>query len=248
MRKRVLIISDKLSRCQEIASVIQDSTIEANYALSKEDAIKLYMKWIYCTIIVDMCLENTDILQLLKMMRQAKPVPILVLTGATLTSEERTSLLRAGATAYLEEPFDIQECVAQTRSLIDLYTTAHPIESRYHTLAFGTELIIDPTYWQVTLNGNQIELTRKEFDLLYCLADRAGQVLTHEQIYSRVWRNDSDINVEGTIKSHISSLRQKLSVGGAKECIENVRGVGYRFTAEIKRSSDEGAKQSELAV
>lgn len=230
MKKKVLLLGDNRIISHSIKFVLQDDATEIQHASSGNEALQSFFKHPYCLIIVDTHLPGTDILQMLKTMRQAKSTPILVLTEK-LSPEERITLLEVGATACLQQPFDIAECVAQARSLMDLYTAANPVESRYHTLAFGTELIIDPTYWQVTLNGKQKELTRKEFDLLYCLASRAGQAVTHEQIYNQVWRSDSDINVEGTIKTHISSLRQKLSVGG-REYIESVRGVGYRFIAD----------------
>lgn len=229
MKKRILVIDNSLSVCQEIKCAIQSESIEVRYILSGTEALQSYLKQVYFLVIMDAHLSEIDVLQMIKMMRQAKPVPILMLTSK-ISAGDRTVLLKAGATACIEKPFNIQECVAQAHALIQLYADANPAESRYHTLAFGTEFIIDPTYWQVTFMGNQIELTRKEFDLLYCLASRAGQVVTHEQIYRQVWKNDSDINLEGTIKSHISSLRQKLSIGG-KEYIENVRSVGYRFIA-----------------
>ena len=172
--------------------------------------------------------------EVLRVMRQTKAVPILVLS-AKVDAVKRTEILQAGANVCLEKPYDLNEVLAQARSLIALCTTSTPLENQRYTIAFGTELVIDPTYWRVTLNGQQIELTHKEFLLLYCLASHREQVLSKEQLYHHVWKDDSEINLEATIKSHIRTLRQKLSPNG-KNYIENVRGVGYRFTIDVKHN------------
>lgn len=108
-------------------------------------------------------------------------------------------------------------------------TDGKPVsEKRCYTLSFGMELTIDPLHRQVVLNGNWLELTRKEFDVLYFLASYPGQVFTREQIYHNVWHNEADYNVDEAVKSSIKVLRKKLAQA-PKEYIQNVRGVGYRF-------------------
>lgn len=197
-------------------------------------ALSIFMKWNFCLVIMDTQLPEYAGCEVLRVMRQTKAVPILVLS-AKVDAVKRTEILQAGANVCLEKPYDLNEVLAQARSLIALCTTSTPLENQRYTIAFGTELVIDPTYWRVTLNGQQIELTHKEFLLLYCLASHREQVLSKEQLYHHVWKDDSEINLEATIKSHIRTLRQKLSPNG-KNYIENVRGVGYRFTIDVKHN------------
>ena len=78
------------------------------------------------------------------------------------------------------------------------------------------------------LKGQQLELTKKEFDLLFCLAKHPGQVLSREQIYDYVWNEDTAFNVDDVVKAHIKAIRKKLSPADTKY-IQTVRGVGYRF-------------------
>ena len=242
MKKKVLVIDDDLSVCRDIKYALQDdNTTDVYYTLSVAEALEVFMKQRFCLVIMDVLLAEADGRELLKIMRQAKTIPILVLSSKA-SSAERTSLLQTGANVYLEKPYDLDECLAQAQSLMQLYTEANPIESRCYTLAFGMELIIDPTYWKVTLMGELLDLTHKEFALLYCLASHKGQVLTREQLYSHVWHSDSEINLEATIKSHIRSLRQKMSPRG-KNYIESVRGVGYRFNAEQVSDDDESEEK-----
>lgn len=235
MKKGVLVIDDDLSTCRELKSALDDEETEVYYALSTGEALCIFAKRNFCLVIIDIQLPEYNGYEILKILRQAKTIPIMVLS-ANVNVSERTAILQAGANVYLEKPYDLKELLAQARSLIDLCTAANPLENHYYTLAFGTDLIIDPTYWRVILNGRQIELTHKEFSLLYCLASHRGQVLSREQLYNCAWNNDSEINIESTIKSHIRTLRKKLYPYG-KKLIENVRGVGYRFVMEEKQDS-----------
>lgn len=231
MKKSVLVIDDDLKVCRDIKYSLQDdNTTDVYYALSTSEALEIFLKRRFCLVIMDIRLAEANGLELLRTMRQAKPIPILVLS-AKANSTERASLLQAGANVYLEKPYDLEECLAQAQSLMELYIKANPVENRYYTLAFGMDLIIDPVRHQATLKGESLNLTRKEFDLLFCLASHAGQVLSREQLYSQVWPNDREFNVDASIKNHIKKLRQKLTPGG-KDYIQNVWGVGYRFSAD----------------
>ena len=234
MKKSVLVIDNDLNICRELKDALQDEETDVYYTPSTNEALGAFMKWRFCLVIMDTHLPEQNGYEVLGIIRQTRAVPILVLSEKAGTAE-RTAMLQAGANVCLKKPYDINEVLAQARSLIDLCTSSNPMKDQGYTLAFGTELIIDPTFWKVTLNGQQIELTHKEFALLYCLASHRGQVLSREQLYQQVWHNDSEINLEATIKSHIKSLRQKLAPCG-KNLIENVRGVGYRFVIDIRHS------------
>lgn len=231
MNKRVLVIDDDLNVCRDIKQVLDNATTDVNYALSTADALKLVRKYQYCLVIMDIHLSETDGTDLLKAIRQALPIPILVLSTKA-SAAERISILQAGANVCMEKPYDSAECLAQAQSLIQLYLTsnANVTESCCYTLWPSIDLKIDPAYRRVVLKGKPLHLTRKEFDLLYCLALYEGKVLSREQLYNLVWHDDCDcyINVEATIKSHLSSIRKKLNTGG-KEYIQTVWGVGYRF-------------------
>lgn len=136
----------------------------------------------------------------------------------------------------MEKPYALEECLAHAQSLIQLYTDIGIISNRRYTLAFGMDLVIDPNFHQATLKGTPLNLTRKEFDLLFYLASHAGQVLSREQLYNAVWNEDTVINVDEQVKAHIKALRKKLAPSG-KELIRNEWGVGYRFSSDDKKQS-----------
>lgn len=147
---------------------------------------------------MDILLSETDGMELLKLIRRIKPIPILVLSSKP-GSEERIAALRAGAHGYMEKPYELDECLAHAQSLMELYAQLHTSEGRCYTLAFGMDLIIDPVRRQVALKGEPLNLTRKEFELLFCLASHAGQVLTREQLYSHVWSNENHFDVDESV-------------------------------------------------
>lgn len=230
MKKKVLIIDEDLSVCKEIKYALQSETTDAYYALSVKQGFEMFTKQHFCLVIMDIILSETDGVELLQTIRKTKPVPILVLSSKADTND-KVSALRAGANAYLHKPYELEECLAHVQSLMELYTDLHTTESRCYTLAFGVDLVIDPVRHQATLRGEPLNLTRKEFELLFTLASHAGQVLSREQLYSLVWKENSGYNVDELIKAHIKTLRKKLTPTGA-EYIRNVWGIGYQFSPE----------------
>lgn len=118
--------------------------------------------------------------RLLRVMRKSKNTPILVLSSQS-EHKHHLETLKAGAHAYMCPPYSLEECLAQAQSLMQMYMESHPNEHKCFTLAFGKDLIIDPEKRKVFLKGKELHFTRKEFDLLFCLASSPGKVFTREQ-------------------------------------------------------------------
>ena len=210
MRKQILLIDDDLPLCRKLREALQDDTTEVRYFIDTAEALDSFMRHRYCLVIMDPALEDMDGRELLRTMRQAKAVPILVLTG-TLSLEDEIELLSLGATVCNSKPIDLRRCTAQAHALIRLYMESEHTEKQYYTLTFGTELVINPLHRQVHLKGRAIQLTRREFDLLYLLASRPGQVFSREQLYSHIWNTDTEFGVDEAVRFQIKSLR-KVSV------------------------------------
>lgn len=230
MKKKVLIIDDDLSVCKEIKYALESDSTTVYYATSSGDGLEQLTKQHFCLVIMDVFLSEANGFSLLKIIRQMKPIPILVLASDP-HHIQKISALKAGASSYLGKPYELEECLAQAQSLMQLFIALNRMDERCYTLVFGLDLVIDPVRHQATFKGESMELTRKEFDLLFCLAFHAGQVLSRAQLFSQVWPNESDYDVDASIKNHIRNLRKKLSPGG-KDYIKNIWGVGYRFSAD----------------
>lgn len=226
----VLIIDSDPNVFCKMKCALQNKMIGVYHAVSANEGIKLLTQHSFCLVIMDIIQPEINGIDLLKLIRQIRSIPVLVLSSKPKAAE-RIAVFKAGAHGYLEKTCDMEECLAQARSLIELYMQLHTIESSCYTLAFGVYLIIDSVKRQAILKGKPMNLTRKEFDLLFYLARHAGQVLSREQIYRAVWKEDSAYNVDECVKAHIKSLRRKLLPSG-REYIQNEWSVGYCFFPE----------------
>lgn len=234
MKKAILIINENTDAALEIKHNLSSSGTEIHCVTSMHEALKTFITTEFCLIILDASISAEDDHRLLRAMRKARTTPILILSSQSC-HVERLKVFEAGAHAYIGEPYSLEECLAQAQALMQLYCDLKPQKEVCYTLAFGKDLVIDPQTRQVLLNGRDLQFTRKEFDLLFCLASNPGQVFSREQLYEQVWDEHSAYNVDEVVKAQIKLLRQKLSDTG-REYIKNVWGVGYRFHNE----SDDG--------
>jgi two-component system OmpR family response regulator len=227
MKKKILIFNDDLAFCKQLKYSLQDACTHVYYANSVQDGMQQFMKYPYALVIMDIVLSGIDGFQLIEAMRRAKNVPILVLSSKS-SIEDKVQALQAGADDYLLRPFEMEECQARAQALMRRYLELGNEDIPCYTLAFGQDLIIEPAFHSAILRGERLDLTRKEFDVLYYLASNVGQVLTKEQIYQHVWREDTSFDVGESVKYHIKRLRCKLS-GQNLVDIQTVWGIGYCF-------------------
>ena len=230
MTKNVLIVNPDLEEALNIKNRVANSITYAVCAHTIDEALAAFRAMEFCLVILDATMSASDDHNLLKAMRNSQTAPILLLSS-NATSEERIHAFNAGAHAYMGKPYTDEECLAQAHALMQLYIDMHPQSKLCYTLAFGNDLVIDPTMRKVHLRGKELKMTRKEFDLLFWLASNPGQVFTRDQLYDRIWSENSSFNVDEIVKAHIKTLRSKLSASD-KEYIQNVWGVGYQFKAE----------------
>lgn len=206
---------------------MQNDSTDVNYVMSVKETLNVLSYSEYCLVI--MCIrsfikQNAEAVHLI---RETNPLPIMAIVPK-LSIQEKIFLFHAGANTCLEQSADINIFVAQANSLIQLYLDAKKIDCQEHPLTFGTELIINPIYRHVIIDGELLVLTRTEFDLLYYMAKHPNQIFSRQQLYSQVWNDDLGINGENTVRSHIGNLYKKLADFG-KNYIQNSRGVGYKF-------------------
>lgn len=222
-----MIINEDEEDSNEIKEYLSNDNTNVLCATTVSQALRYFRNTDFCLVILDVGMSVEDDHKLLSALNNIMSVPIFVLSSQ-MNHEERLDVFKAGAHAYMGKPYTQEECIAQAQSLIRLYIDSNQIKNRCYTLAFGNDLIIDPSTRQIFVKGNEIKITKKEFDLLFRLASNPGKVFTREQLYDAVWNEQSAFNVDSVVKNHISSLKQKLSQTN-QEYIKNVWGVGYRF-------------------
>lgn len=169
-------------------------------------------------VLLDVGLPDIDGFDVCREVRKASDVPVLFLTSRT-EEVDRVVGLELGADDYMAKPFSTRELLARIKAI------ARRSSVRGEPAAPG--LVLDREAFRASVDGRVMDLSRTEFDLLACLAAQPGRVFTREQILDQAWR-DGGCVTDRTVDAHIKSLRRKLAPA---DCIETVRGVGYRFRA-----------------
>ncbi len=176
-------------------------------------------------VILDVMMPFVDGLTVCRRLRERNDRrPVLMLTARHEISD-RVAGLDAGADDYLPKPFDLEELLARIRALLRRVRS-----DESETLHIGN-LMLDPRRHEVTLDGQLIDLTRTEFQILQLLMLNQGIVLERGVMYERIWGYDFD-GSSRSLDVHIGYLRRKLEVTGAARMIETVRGVGFVLRVE----------------
>jgi DNA-binding response OmpR family regulator len=184
-------------------------------------------------ILLDVQLPRKDGWAVLREIRQTSRVPIIMLT-ARGEEADKVLGLELGADDYLVKPFSMRELLARVRAALRRATEY--VETPAHPTKIG-EIELDPASHRVMRNGELLELTRKEYDLLQCLMLNAGKVIARNDLIDKVWHTDW-VGDTRTLDVHIRWLREKIEKNpSAPRYIQTVRGVGYRFA-----TSDEVAQ------
>ncbi len=170
-------------------------------------------------ILLDLGLPDMDGLEVCRQIREISDVPIIALT-ARGESSQRVAGLRTGVDDYIVKPFSLAELAARIDAVL---RRAGHSASRLERLEIGS-VIIDQTAHSVEVDGREVQLTRKEYDLLVLLAGQPGTVLSRAEILEQVWHT-TWLGKSRTVDVHVAVLRQKL---GVPDLIKTVHGVGYQ--------------------
>lgn len=176
-------------------------------------------------ILLDIMLPGEDGITILKRLRMSGDKVPVIMTTAKGTEYDKVIGLDLGADDYLAKPFGMMEMVSRVKAVL---RRSSPAEKN-DVLSLG-EIKMNTTQHLVTVDGNRVDLTFKEYELLRKFIENPGRVFTRDQLLDSVW-GDSYIGETRTVDVHIGTLRTKL--GRCGDYIETVRGVGYRF--EVKK-------------
>ncbi|GAB3129002.1 response regulator transcription factor [Tsukamurella serpentis] len=227
MTTRVLLAEDDEAIASPLARALSREGYEVTVAGTGTVAVERALGSEFALLILDLGLPEIDGLEVCREVRQARPdMAVLMLTARTDEMDFVVGL-DAGADDYVGKPFRMFELMARTRALL----------RRSGTGSGATEVLdaggirLDVTARRVTVDGVDVALANKEFELLRFLMEHAGRLLSREEILADVW-GDSDLRGSKTLDMHISWLRRKVGDDSGPRRIVTVRGVGFRFDAQ----------------
>jgi DNA-binding response OmpR family regulator len=231
MPRKVLVIEDNRDIAHLIALHLSDLGIAVDQAYRGDDGLLKAINDRYDLIILDLMLPGMDGIEICRQLRSKEYyVPILMLTAKS-SELDRVLGLEIGADDYLTKPFSVRELIARVKAIfrrVDAMGEADSDQQKGDIIQVG-ELALDNEKRKVKKQGREVELTAKEFDLLWHFATHPGRVYTRTQLLDLIWGYGHE-GYEHTVNSHINRLRAKIEENPSKpDYILTVWGVGYKF-------------------
>ena len=218
----ILLVEDDRIITAALTRALTDAGHVVRPVAQAGEALKILTEEQPDLVILDLGLPDIDGTDALRMMRSVSGVPVIVAT-ARRSEADMISLLDAGADDYVTKPFSGGHILARIAAV--LRRTRASADTAPAVITVG-ELEISPRQRKVSLRGQALQLTRREFDVLTYLAERVGEVVSRRELLTEVW-NHTHIGEEQTIDVHISWLRRKLGeTAAAPRFLHTVRGVG----------------------
>jgi two-component system, OmpR family, response regulator RegX3 len=227
-KRTILLVEDEESIVTPLVEALHREGFDTAVSTSASDSLETFERERPDLVLLDVMLPDGSGFEVCRELRTRSRVPIIMLT-ARGEEADRVAGLELGADDYVVKPFSARELVARVRAV--LRRAAEASERRAEGATEIGELRVDPARRTAAFRNEQLELSRKEFDLLRLLVDNAGSVVTRERLIDEVW----DTNWFGSTKTldvHVSGLRKKLADDPkAPRYIHTVRGVGFRFAS-----------------
>lgn len=227
MAYRILIVEDEKELAEILGEYLSVEGYEIRLAFDGEEGLLLAEEWNPDLVLLDIMLPKTDGITICKRIRKSREIPIIMLS-AKAGEMDKVICFGIGADDYVTKPFSPLELVARVKAhlrrsgIIDTGKKEVGAVLQYGALTLAKESYL------AKVGEEELELTTKEFEVLYFLASHANQVFSKEQIYENVW----GMNEFGDISSvavYIKRIREKLSPYEI-DCIKTIWGVGYKFS------------------
>ena len=224
-KPKILIVDDEKDLCEILEFNLSSEGFEIEVAYSAEEALKKSLDEFDLILLDVMMGEMSGYKMAAKMRKELQlTVPIIFLTAKTAENDLLTGF-NVGGDDYISKPFSIKEVVARIKAVLKRGIS----DSFSNNILKANELEVDTTSKTVTISGNQINLTRKEFDILALLLKHRGQYIARTEILDRIW-SDEVIVTERNVDVNIARLRKKINEYG--EYIKGKTGYGYCFLKE----------------
>jgi len=229
IEQTILVVDDEAAISEAVRARLSNEGFRVVLAADGPQALELAEAEQPDLVVLDLMLPGMDGLEVCRRLQSRRWVPVLMLTART-EEADKVAGFAVGADDYLNKPFSLRELTVRVRAIlrrverISSTPSSDPIEL--------AGLSIDPTRRKVSLDGDEVQLTPLEFEILLAMARDPGVVFTREQLMDRVW-GYRDYAGGRVVDSHVARIRRKLGEDGAEpRFVRTVHGVGYAFADE----------------
>ena len=230
MPERILIVEDEVNIATPTKTYLERDGFEVTHVVTGEDALAAMESDPPNLVVLDLNLPGIDGLEVCRRIRATSQVPIIMLTARDDDIDKIVGL-EVGADDYVTKPFSPRELAARVRAVM---RRGKPEESGPPPVYRGEHLVADFDAVSISVDGQPVRLTRREFELLKYLVENRNRVLSRDRLLERVWGYDRLIETR-SVDVHVGRLRGKLGEAGKQ--IETVVGLGYRFIEADKTPS-----------
>ena len=225
---RILVVDDEEDLCEILKFNLENEGYEVDTANSAEEALKMNISS-YHLLLLDVMMGEISgfkMANLLKKDKKTAQVPIIFITAKD-TENDTVTGFNLGADDYISKPFSLREVIARVKAVLRRTATSDT-EKAPEQLCYQS-LVIDITKKKVSIDGEEVPLTKKEFEILFLLLQNKGRVFSREDILSRIWSDEVYV-LDRTIDVNITRLRKKIGTYGKR--IVTRLGYGYCFETE----------------
>jgi two-component system KDP operon response regulator KdpE len=224
MPERILVVDDEPQITRVLRASLSAQRYDVRTANDPVEALRVYGEWHPDLVITDLVMPDMSGVELARAIRKSGKIPIIVLSVRDHDAA-KVEALDAGADDYVTKPFSSLELLARVRAHL------RRAPERVSSVIDAGDFRVDPGAHTVTLQGQAVHLTPKEFDLLLFFSRNAGKVLTHQVLLSGVWGSHAAQQPE-YLRVFIGQLRKKLHGQTGKEYLQTEPWIGYRFVPE----------------
>ena len=225
---RILVVDDEEDLCEILKFNLENEGYEVDTANSAEEALEMDISS-YHLLLLDVMMGEISgfkMANILKKDKKTAQVPIIFITAKD-TENDTVTGFNLGADDYISKPFSLREVIARVKAVLRRTATSD-MEKVPEQLSYQS-LVIDITKKKVSIDGEEVPLTKKEFEILFLLLQNKGRVFSREDILSRIWSDEVYV-LDRTIDVNITRLRKKIGIYGKR--IVTRLGYGYCFETE----------------
>ncbi|HEY0653088.1 MAG TPA: response regulator transcription factor [Chryseosolibacter sp.] len=226
---KVLIIEDNRQLAESIHGYLVRESYVCEHGFTYHEALDKIVSFTYDSIILDIMLPDGDGIELLKQIKQKKIQSSILIISAKNALDDKINGLELGADDYLTKPFHLSELHARLKAIHRRKNLDNDPVLRFN------EIVLNTLTLEARVGGSQLDLTKKEFDLLLYFLTNKNRILSRQSIAEHLWGDYVD-NLDNFdfVYQHVKNLRKKITQANGKDYIGTVYGVGYKFNSNLE--------------